>query len=71
MIPKRDVAHDIIHDALDLRLYLSFRGVGADGDVKADTGDGNLILVSDHAADRLGVPFMAVGSLPAVRPVSI
>ena len=63
--PERNVAHNVVHDLVDLRRDLFAFGVGSNrqipaSDVETDTTQGNLVLVSNNAADRLRVTFVTI-----------
>ncbi|CCE07269.1 hypothetical protein BRAS3843_2020030 [Bradyrhizobium sp. STM 3843] len=58
---------DILGDRTDLVLDLTELSIETHGhvaaaDVEADAGDADLLLIGDHAADRLGIAEMAVGA---------
>src|SRR5438270_8482504 len=56
-----DVVHDFFHRRRDLRSSrVDANGEIAAGDIEADTGERDLVRVSDYAADRLRVTFVAV-----------
>jgi hypothetical protein len=64
---ERDHVVHVLDDRADVAFDLAERRVEAHGhvaaaDVEADTGDADLLLIGDHAADRLRIAEMPVGA---------
>ena len=69
---EADRAADIVEDGLGARCDIGVARIEPDGhvatrDVEADTADGNVLLVGDHAADRMRVAQMAIGAQNALH----
>src|SRR2546423_6687673 len=65
--PKRNVAHNLVHDFLHGRRYLRSRRIRPNGeitagDVEPNAGERDLIRVGDYAADRLRVTLVPIGA---------
>ena len=65
--------HHVVHDLVDLRRDLVASHICQDGKisaryVEADAAERNSVFVSDYAADRLRVTFMAIGAKHAALP---
>ena len=63
---------DIVEDGLGARREVGVTRIEPDRhvaarDVEADTADGDVFLVGDHAADRMGVAEVAVGAQNALH----
>ena len=64
---EADRPADIVEDGLGARRDVGITRIEPDrhvaaGDVEADTADGDVLLVGDHAADGVGVAEVAVGA---------
>ena len=69
---EADRAPDIVENGLGAWREVGVTRIEADGhvaarDVEADTADGNVFLVGHHAADRMGVAEVAVGTQHALH----
>src|ERR1051326_2810214 len=65
--PKRNVAHHVVHDLVDLRGDVRSLGVSQNGEIAARDVEPNatqrdFIFVSDNTADWLGVAFVTIGA---------
>jgi len=65
-MPEGNVAHNFVHDLLDGRRDLRARRVAADGEIAAaiskPTPEREICFGSNHAADRLRVTFVTIGT---------
>jgi hypothetical protein len=69
---EADRPADVVEDGLGARREVGIPRVEPDrhvaaGDVEADTADGDVVLVGDHAADGVGVAKVAVGAQDAFQ----